>query len=282
MRAEPFAVPVDGGLLRGHRYGSGRCALLLHGGAAVPDYLAECAQTLDGLFETIRYTQRGTPPSGGGPPYTVEAHVADAVAVLDALEIDRAWVIGHSWGGHLALHLLVSRPERLRGVLCIDPLGASSDGLQEQDANLRRGLDAATVARLDEIEDRRRRGDVTEAELIERFAIVWPQYFADGKPSIAPPQRVGVAASIDTNRSLAEHFAARTLERALPGAAGVPVLFVHGEDDVVPVRSTLATAALVPGARVETIAHCGHFPWLEQPAAFRAAVERLLAQSSVK
>ena len=36
--------------------------------------------------------------------------------MLDAFGIERAWAIGHSWGGHLALHLLVTHPERLHGV----------------------------------------------------------------------------------------------------------------------------------------------------------------------
>src|SRR5262245_27702234 len=112
------------GVLRGHRSGSGRPALLLHGGAAVPDYLSDCAEALDGLFETIRYTQRGTPPSAGGPPYTVEAHVADAVRVLDHSGLERAWVVGHSWGGHLALHLAIAHPQRVAGLVLISTLGA--------------------------------------------------------------------------------------------------------------------------------------------------------------
>jgi pimeloyl-ACP methyl ester carboxylesterase len=146
-------VPIDGGLLRGHRAGTGRPALLLHGGAAVPDYMGDCAKALDGLFATIRYTQRGTPPSGGEPPYTIETHVADALAVLDFFELDRAWAIGHSWGGHPSV-------------------------FPEQDANLRRGLSAEQVARLDDIERRRRVAEVAEADLVERFALLWPQYFA--------------------------------------------------------------------------------------------------------
>ena len=43
-----------------------------------------------------------------------------------------------------------------------------------------------------------------------------------------------------------------------------------------PLRAATDTAALIPGARVEVIADSGHFPWLEQPEAFRAAVERLV------
>jgi proline iminopeptidase len=273
-----FDLAIDGGILRGHRGTAGGApALLLHGGAAVPDYMGECAALLDGLFSTIRYTQRGTPPSEAGPPYTVESHMGDAVAVLDSFGFDRAWAIGHSWGGHLALHLGVAHPNRLLGLLLIDPLGADPTLFGEQDANLRRGLTDGQRARVAEVEERRRAGEVTEAELVERFALIWPQFFAQSDVATAPPARVGVQASIETNKSIAEHFERKTLARGLPGLR-LPTLFMHGEDDPLPVRSTASTAALIPNALVETIPDCGHFPWLEQPDAFRRAVERLHAR----
>jgi len=276
VHEEAFEVAIDGGMLRGHRGGTGAPALLLHGGAAVPDYMAECAAVLDGLFATIRYTQRGTPPSEAGPPYTIESHAADAVAVLDALGIDRAWAIGHSWGGHLALHLAHLHEDRLLGLLLIDPLGADPTVFVELDANLRRGMTDGERARVDEIEERRRGGAVAEADLLERFRLVWPHYFARRERAIPPPKHVGVQSSIETNRSIAAHFEAETLVFGLPGVA-LPARFVHGADDPMPVVSTERTAALLEDARVETIPHAGHFPWLEQPEGFRAAVERVLA-----
>jgi proline iminopeptidase len=275
MREEPFEVAIDGGILAGHRGGEGAPALLLHGGAAVPDYMGSCAELLDGLFATIRYTQRGTPPSTGGPPFTIEQHVADALSVLDAFELDRAWAIGHSWGGHLALHIALTHPQRLLGVLAIDPLGADGSAFPELDANLRRRMSDGEVARVDELEARRRAGAVTHDELVERFALVWPHYFLHPTTKVGPPNHIGVDASIGTNRSLSEHFERRTLMNALPDVR-LPALFVHGEQDPLPVWSTEQTAALVPGSRVLTIPDCGHFPWLEQPAALRDAVVELL------
>jgi len=270
-----FVVEIDEGVLRGHHRGSGAPALLLHGGPAVPDYMDGCAAALDGLFATIRYTQRGTPPSGGGPPYSVESHMADALAVLDSLRIDRAWAIGHSWGGHLALHLGHAHPDRVLGLLLIDPLGADPAVFADLDANLRRGLSEPERLRVDDIEERRRAGDVTEEDLVDRYRILWPQYFAEPLSAPASPERVGVRASIETNSSIAAHYRSQTLVFGLPGLT-VPALFVHGAVDPLPVRSTERTAALIPSSGVETIPDCGHFPWLERQAAFRAAVERLL------
>ena len=276
MREEPLQIARADGLLHGHRGGDGPPALLLHGGPAVPDYMAGCAAELDGVFSTIRYTQRGTPPSTVGPPYSIESHMADALAVLDAQSVTRAWAIGHSWGGHLALHLLAAHPERLLGVICIGTLGAHGEIFGEFGANLRRGLTPAQVSRLDEIEALRRSGAATEPDLIERFDLIWPRFFAD--PAAATPHpalHVGVQCSADTNASLGSHFERGTLAAQLPGAR-LPALFVHGLLDPLPVRSSTTTAALIPGAHVETIADCGHFPWLERPGELRRAVERFL------
>ena len=256
-----------------------RTLLLLHGGPALADYTEGCAQELGGLFSTLRYTQRGTPPSTVGPPYSIESHMGDALAVLDAFGIERAWAIGHSWGGHLALHLLVAHSGRLLGVVCIDALGAHGEVFGEFGENLRRGLADEQVARLDEIEARRRGGEATEAELVERFAMLWPRFFAD--PASAPPNpagHVGARCSADTNASIARHFERRTLAQKLPNAR-LPALFVHGACDPLPLRSSTETAALIPGATVEAFAGCGHFPWLERPGELRRAAQRFLSTS---
>ena len=184
------------------------------------------------------------------------------------------WVL---WGGHLALHLLVAHPERLLGVVAVDPLGAFPDVFPEMDATLRSGLSPVEVAELDGIEARRRAGDVTEADLVRRFALVWPGFFHDPALALPPPAPIGVASSIGTNRSLAEHFERGTLRERLPGAA-LPVLFVHGEQSALPLRGSVETAALVPGAEVVVVPAVGHFPWVERSGSVREAVEAFLAE----
>jgi pimeloyl-ACP methyl ester carboxylesterase len=273
----PFELEIGDGVLRGHRAETGPPALLLHGGPAMPDYLGPVAAELDGLLATIRYTQRGTLPTTVGPPFTIESHAADAIAVLDGLGIERAWAVGHSWGGHLALFLAIWHPERLLGLICIDPLGAFNDVFADQDRRLRGLLTPEQAARVEEVEELRRRGEATEGDLLERLTMIWPNWFAD--PTAAPPhgfEHLGPEASRRTNASLAQHFEAGTLAGGLP-TLRLPALFVHGELDALPPRASEATAALIPGARVEILPGLGHFPWLEQPGAVRAAVEPFLA-----
>ena len=277
VNEDPFEIALDDGVLHGHRAGDGAPALVLHGGAAVTDYMGGCVDELSGLCRSFRYQQRGTFPSEIGPPYTIEAHVGDAVAVLDRFGLERAWAVGHSWGGHLALHLAVTHPERLLGVVCIAPLGAFSDVFAAQESAMRGGLSPMVVARIEEIEELRRRNEVTEEQLLERFAYLWPRWFADPEHAAPNPvTHIGPRASAETNASLSEHFERRTLERELPHVQ-LPALFVHGELDPLPVSSSSATAALIPGARLELIPGSGHFPWLERPGELRRRVEPFLS-----
>jgi pimeloyl-ACP methyl ester carboxylesterase len=274
---QPLEVPVGGGVLVGHQGGEGQPALVLHGGPAVPDYTEGLAAELGGLFSTIRYTQRGVLPSTVGGPYTIEAHAADALAVLDHFGVERAWAVGHSWGGHLALHLADSHPERLLGVIAVDPLGAyGSEMFAEMSANLARNLTADERARVDEVEELRRRGEATDDDLHERFELIWPQYFADLDGVSQVPPRVGRECSRETNASIAEHFERGTILQGLPDVR-LPVLFVHGELDPMPLWSVEQTAALVPGAEMVAIPGCGHFPWWEAPGETGRIVAGFLA-----
>jgi pimeloyl-ACP methyl ester carboxylesterase len=105
---------------------AGPALLLLHGGPAITDFMDLLGTEVAG-WRAIRYQQRCLSPSATGGPFTVERHVADAVAVLDGLGVDRAVVAGHPWGGHLALQLAVAHPDRVAGLLIIDSPGANGD-----------------------------------------------------------------------------------------------------------------------------------------------------------
>src|SRR5437867_1666012 len=99
-------------------------ALFLHGGPGMSDYTGGLAEELAGRFEPVRHQQRGVAPGPLDGPFTVEQFAADAVAVLDECGLARAWLVGHSWGAHLAMHVAVTHPERVVGIVAVGALGA--------------------------------------------------------------------------------------------------------------------------------------------------------------
>ena len=229
---EPLVVTTPEGEIHGRRFdGDGPPAVLLHGGPGMSaSYLDPLAQLLAGVFSPILYQQRGLLPTTIDEPFTVETNVADAEAVIDAAAGGRAWIVGHSWGGHLALHLLVSSPERIAGAIIVDPLGAHLEVMEEFGKRLEAPLTDEERARFEEIEAREEAGTSTAEESMESLRMVWPSYFAD--PPTAPPMpdiELVVPAFAGTMASVNAHAEAETLVRGLPAVpAEIPVLFVHG------------------------------------------------------
>ncbi len=271
-----FTVEREGGVIGGWRAGSGTPALVLHGGPGLTDVTEGLAAELGDGFETIRYQQRGLPPSTQEGPYSVEDHVADALAVLDAFDHARAWVVGHSWGGHLAMHVAVAAPERVEALVLVDPLGAVPDGGEaDLEAHFAARLPSDVSDRMAALDERLLRGEGSQEDGREMMAAVWPYYFA--RPEAAPPMPetdMNIKDYSDTWVSIREHFDRGTLVNGLP-SVDCPTLFLLGRNGPIPPKWGELSAALIPGARVEVVGDCGHFPWLEQPGAITRAIAGL-------
>src|SRR5205807_4186670 len=73
-----------------------------------------------GAYRCITYAARGYPPSDvpdDPAAYSQRRAVADAVAVLDGLGVDRAHLVGLSMGGFCALHVVLRHPDRVRSAV---------------------------------------------------------------------------------------------------------------------------------------------------------------------
>ena len=271
-----FTTHDDAPLLAGRRAGSGPPVLLLHGGPGLGfDYLRDLADELAQATDVAWYQQRGLAPSAVEGPYSVAADVGDARRVLDALGWQKAYVVGHSWGGHLALHVAEAMPERLLGVLAVDPLGSVGDGRwPEFDEEIFRRTPEPVRQRAREIDERRIAGDAAEELALEGMRLVWPAYFAE--PEDAPPMPELRIASERSAAMVPSIFdALPALEAGLPGIT-VPVGFVHGSRSPMPLAASTDAADRIPGSWVEVVDGAGHFVWVEQPGAVLGALRRLL------
>jgi pimeloyl-ACP methyl ester carboxylesterase len=272
-----FRVPTEGGDLVGWlREGAPAVppALLLHGGPGLSEYLKPLADELDGLFAIARYQQRGIWPSVATGERDVMRHVDDAVAVLDGLGWERAIVIGHSWGGHLAMHFAVAHPERLAGFVAVDPLGGVGDGgMTEFVGTLSAQLSAEDRLRHEELDHLE---SPTAAQREEAFSMVWPYYFAN--PSAAPPfpEFSFDMESDRTWQSIEQHFAEKKLEHGLT-QVNVPFLLIHGEASPLPIAEARRTVEIAPNGRLVPVANSGHWPWLERPGVVRDSIREFLA-----
>jgi pimeloyl-ACP methyl ester carboxylesterase len=255
--------------------GAGRPVLLLHGGPGMSfDYLDQLAEAIGEGYEIAAYQQRGLEPSTTEGPFEVTNHVQDVAAVLDALGWTTATVVGHSWGGHLALHVAVALTDRLDAVLCLDPLGGVGDGGEKEFEVQMFGRTPEDVRqRAKELDERAMAGEGTEADALESMRLVWPAYFAEWDTAPAmPPMRMSLPAYSVTWESLKTQRPA--LEAALPSVT-TRVGFLAGGSSPMPVTASTDSAMRIPGAWTEVVEGAGHFPWLEKPGCVRAALDRL-------
>ena len=162
--------------------------LLLHGGPGLSfEYIDELGEELASEFRVAAYQQRGLEPSTLNGPFTIAQAIEDAVAVLDGLNWEQALVVGHSWGGQLALRLVATQPDRLLGALAVDPLGVVGDGgMGAFEAEMAARTPAKDRDRHRELDERAMDGDGTQDDFLESLRLVcaWDP-FAD--PDNVPP-----------------------------------------------------------------------------------------------
>lgn len=277
MRWAEFTTNDGEALIAGRRAGEGPPVLLLHGGPGLSfEYLRDLAEELAEENDVAWYQQRGQAPSAVAGPHTVATDVDDAGRVLDALGWETAYVVGHSWGGHLALHVAEAMPDRLLGVLAVDPLGAIGDGRwPEFDEEMLRRTPESLRARAQELDELAMKGAADDAMALEAMRLVWPAYFAD--PEAAPPMPELTMASERTGEMVPSINAELPkLEAGLPEIR-VPVGFVHGSRSPMPLEASMDAAERIPGAWVDVVEGAGHFVWVEAPGAVRASLRRLTA-----
>ncbi len=118
-------VPVAGGELAVYRLGSQRpdapAVLAVHGITATSFAWLATAAALGDDVSLIAVDLRGRGESGSLPgPFGLDAHVEDLVAVLDALAVAPAVVLGHSMGAYIAARLGVQHPDRVSRLVLVD------------------------------------------------------------------------------------------------------------------------------------------------------------------
>lgn len=184
-------------------------------------------------------------------PYLLSDMAADATGLLDALELDRAHMVGGSMGGMIAQVVAATYPERTRSLVSI----MSTSG--------RYGLPAGkpeAVAMLSAQPEGTEREQLIAHGMRLRTVISGPGY-----PTEPAAMRALVERNID-RRYYPPGAARQYLAIMASGprvellkTVKVPTLVLHGEDDpLLPVECGRDVAALVPGARIETFPGWGH------------------------
>ncbi len=215
----------------------------------------EFGEELGREFRVIAYDLRGVGESDDAPlGVDTRSMARDALAVLDALEVDRARVFGISLGGMVATWLAVDAPGRVSR-LCLASAGPV--GLSLSPSALRVGVEvvASMLAPKEEV-----LGRLADA-------MVSPE-LREEDPARAEAIDAAAAEESVRREGLVHHglAAARHDARDVLGQITAPTLvLVGGRDPLVSVEQAGALAEGIPGGRLEVMEDAGHDLSLEQP-----------------
>jgi pimeloyl-ACP methyl ester carboxylesterase len=184
-------------------------------------------------------------------PYRLHDMAVDGIALLDALRIEQAHVVGASMGGMVAQRMALAAPRRVRTLTSI----MSSSGA--------RRLPGPTPKVQRALLGRPR--DHSEGAIVEHAVRLFQLIGSPGFPLPEPELRQRVQAALRRSyhpagsvRQLVAIVADATRAHELSQLA-VPTLVLHGEDDpLVPLACGRDTARRIPGARLVTVPGMGH------------------------
>lgn len=249
-------LALAGTELNYERAGEGEPLLLIQGMTA--NLLAwgrPFSSLLEESFDVISFDNRGMGLSSPvTEAFSIAEMAADTAALLDALELESAHVLGISMGGMIAQELALAHPERLRS-LTLGCTYCGGPGSQLMDPADFQEMVAAMSS-----------GDLQRVYRAMWEVNVSPEFAADDDNYAEFTAMTEMRkASRQTIAFQMQAIAVHDTNARLPEIA-VPTLVVHGTvDRVLGYPNGPLIASLVPGARLETLEGIGHMFWWEQP-----------------
>ncbi len=240
--------------------GSGEPLLMVMGlGSSSATWNPVLVNGLSRHFQTIVYDNRGTGQSDKPAiPYSLEMFANDAIALLDALKIDRCHVFGVSMGGMIAQELALGHASRLQTLT----LGCTTCGGKNAVPPPAESLKILTAPR----------EGASDEEIIRRsWPLAYPKEFIEqhrAELEAAIPRLLAHPTPPSAyKRHLEATYGLKTYDR-LPSIK-TPTLVITGAGDVlIPARNSEIIAGRIPGARYHVMAGAGHAFFNQCPEEF--------------
>ena len=271
----PGYLEWGGGRIRYLRAGAGPPVVLLHGFASSAYTWKDVMPALARTHAVVAFDFPGFGDSSIPRPADAAAFPGLVVAVMDALGIPRASLVGNSLGGAVAVAVAAAHPDRVERLVLVDSAGFNF-AAADRPLLLRAAGSRPVAGLLEGLPLKRRVVALGLRQVFHDDRRVTDERIDEyTRPMLRPGALVA---------------AAELLRGRLPGAFAeqvrrvrAPTLVVWGgEDRWIPVAHAWRFAEAIPGAEVTVIDGCGHVPQEERPEETAAAIAGFLEKGSAR
>lgn len=285
-RKEGFVDAGNGVKLFYRMMGSGGDpVILIHGGPGfTSDYLADDMTPLAKQHALFVYDQRGIGKStlvSDSNSLSAQRYVEDLEAIRKHLRLEQLTLLGHSWGAVPAALYAMQFPQRVRRMILVGTVPARQRELAEAFNKMASERDDATRQRMAELRQVRV-GNPSDLDACREYYRLWFTPFFS-RSSAAANMKGNVCAGTSEslkNKPKVDRYTFPSLGEwdwtTSLKTVTAPTLIIQGELDPLPIQSARSWAAAMPNARLLEMKGIGHFPYVEAPDAFFAAVHRFL------
>ncbi len=272
----PSLVSTDGTSLFYEDAATGQPILFIHEFAGNHRTWAKQIAALSSDYRCIAYSARGYPPSDvpkSDESYGQNRAVADAVAVLEVLGVDKAHIVGHSMGAYTALHVGLRHPDRC---LSVAALGCGW-GSHPDERETARGLceDIAEMFREEAIADSAAK--YARFPMRHTFEAKNPEGFAEFEKILGGLSPEGAALTmLNLQRDRPTLW---DMEEDLK-AFRPPLLVLVGDEDHPCLDGSLFLKRTVPTAALQIVPRTGHTITMEEPDIVNTALRDYFATAT--
>jgi proline-specific peptidase len=260
--------------------GKGYPLVLMHGGPGGDLYTLMSFKPCADQFTLVFYDHRCNGRSVGAEisSFTMDNLTADADALRQALGFEKWAVLGHSFGGYVALEYALRYPQNLSHLLLVDTGGDNRWAQEKAPEELaKRGFSPEIV----NLARRFFNGQIEPNEMFPALMKMGKAYNPHTSPTQVPHMLImGLQTKLQPETFIysASHFLKGWTVMDRLGEIKVPTLVMAGREDFIyPPKHEEELAAAIPNARLVFIERAGHNPNDEQPAETLKAVRNFLA-----
>lgn len=257
--------------------GEGPVILFVHGGPVLDhSYFLPYLESLAEDHKLVFYDQRASGRSGlevDTASMTIKGFAADIESVRRELDLGKIHVLGHSWGGLLAIQYAHDYPEQINGLILSNSIPPDAETWRQEstivalnatpeDSIKRRAIVSSGMIQQDPTRAIRalmllsQRAQFHNPDMVEGLNLYIPEDYQKRSAIF------GLAYQDVSSYNLTPELS----------RLSVPTLLIYGKSEPGASLSAPVLDSLIPSSRLELLDECGHFPFIEQPEQYEELV----------